>query len=175
MTPELKHACELVFQEHKSTSFPVTWNRDAFRGRLSTGLTEMAKDTLIRKQIILYPNPNKRINTILNPAIASADSYEEAESVILSKLPLLSATRISPPRSLVPETMTPVMSRPARAVTHHRLVTVTGETKAMATEMRWYMKPVFYYVIWPVLAAAFGGLIAYLMGMLYTELAFNLK
>lgn len=175
MTPELKHACELVFQEHKATSFPITWNRDAFRGRLSTGLTEMAKDTLIRKHIILYPNPNKRINTVLNPAIASADSYEEAEGVILSGLPMISASRVTQ-RSLVPETMTPVMSRPARAVTHHRLVTVSGETKTVSTdEIRWYMKPVFYYVVWPVLAAAFGGLLAYLMGMLYTELAFNLK
>ena len=37
MTPELKIACEVVFQEHKTSSYPVTWNRDAFRGRLSTG------------------------------------------------------------------------------------------------------------------------------------------
>ena len=65
MTPELKTACEVVFQEHKTSAYPVTWNRDAFRGRLSTGLTEMAKDTLLRKNIIYYPNPTKKINTIL--------------------------------------------------------------------------------------------------------------
>ena len=88
MTPELKVACELVFQEHKSSSYPVTWNRDAFRGRISTGLTEMAKDTLLRKNIICYPNPGKKILTVLNPAVQTASNYEEAEDMVLNKIPV---------------------------------------------------------------------------------------
>ena len=171
MTPELKIACEVVFQEHKTSSYPVTWNRDAFRGRLSTGLTEMAKDTLLRKNIIYYPNPTKKINTILNPTVSGADSFEEAENMILNKIPALSASRVDDRGTLVSDRVTTFISRPVA----HRLVTLTGETETIPAEIKWYMKPVFFYVVWPVLAAVLGGLIAYLMGTIYTELVFDLK
>ena len=171
MTPELKTACEVVFQEHKASSYPVTWNRDAFRGRLSTGLTEMAKDTLIRKNIIYYPNPAKKINTVLNPAAFTADSFEEAENMVLNKVPALSASHVDNRGSLVANKIPAFVSRPVA----HRLVTLSGETEIIPAEIKWYMKPVFYYFVWPVLAAVVGGLIAYLMGTIYTELVFDLK
>ncbi|MEP7372848.1 MAG: hypothetical protein ABI675_05620 [Chitinophagaceae bacterium] len=173
MTPELKIACEVVFQEHKTSSYPVTWNRDAFRGRLSTGLTEMAKDTLLRKNIIYYPNPTKKINTVLNPTISGAESFEEAENMILNKIPALSASRVGNQGTLVakPKPVASFISRPVA----HRLVTLSGETETVTEEIKWYMKPVFFYIVWPLLAAVLGGLIAFLMGTIYTELVFDLK
>ena len=171
MTPELKIACEVVFQEHKTSSYPVTWNRDAFRGRLSTGLTEMAKDTLLRKNIIYYPNPAKKINTILNPTISGADSFEEAENMILDKIPGLSASRIDDRGTFVANHAATFANRPVA----HRLVTLTGKTETISTEIKWYQKPVFFYIVWPALAAVLGALIAFLMGTIYTELVFDLK
>lgn len=171
MTPELKTACEVVFQEHKASAYPVTWNRDAFRGRLSTGLTEMAKDTLIRKNIIYYPNPAKKINTVLNPAAFNADSFEEAENMVLNNVPALSASHVDDRGTLIAKKIPAFVNRPVA----HRLVTLTGETEIVPAEIKWYMKPVFFYFVWPVLAAVLGGLIAYLMGTIYTELVFDLK
>src|SRR6478736_4248613 len=89
MTPELKTACELVFQEHKLSPQPIKWHRDAFRGRISIGLCEMAKETLVRKNIILWPDRSKKIFTKLNPDVATAHSFEEAEKMIETKKPAL--------------------------------------------------------------------------------------
>lgn len=89
MTPELKTACELVFQEHKLSAQPIKWSRDAFRGRISIGLSEMAKETLVKKNIILWPDKSKKIFTKLNPEVATARSFEEAEKMIETKKPVL--------------------------------------------------------------------------------------
>lgn len=172
MTPELKIACEVVFQEHKSSSYPVTWNRDIFRGRISTGLSEMAKDTLVRKNIIKYPNPAKKILTVLNPAVSAATSYEEAEDMILNKVPSLAASRVDNHPTYVANHVSTFTRQPVT----QRLVTITGTaTETITHEVKWYMKPLFVYVIWPVCAAIVGGFIAYLMGTAYTELVFDLK
>ena len=104
MTPELKTACELIFQEHKTSAYPVTWNRDAFRGRISTGICEMAKDTLLRKNIIYYPNPAKKVITVINPAVSAADTFEEAESFVLNKIPVLSPVMVNEIRHQAPIT-----------------------------------------------------------------------
>src|SRR6476660_4639037 len=89
MTPELKTACELVFQEHKLSAQPIKWSSDAFRGRISFGLSEMAKETLVKKNIILWPDRSKKIFTKLNPDVATAHSFEEAEKMIETKKPAL--------------------------------------------------------------------------------------
>src|SRR6476646_4369438 len=89
MTPELKTACELVFQEHKLSAQPIKWTRDIFRGRISIGLSEMAKETLVKKNIILWPDKSKKIFTKLNPDVATARSFEEAEKMIETKKPVL--------------------------------------------------------------------------------------
>jgi len=170
MTPELKTACEVVFQEHKASAYPVTWNRDAFRGRLSTGLTEMAKDTLLRKNIIYYPNPAKKINTILNPDVFTAESYEEAANMVLNKVSVLAGSSMDHQGTVLAKVSTPI-SRPVT----HRVVTLSGETGTIPAEIKWYMKPVFFYIVWPVLAAVTGGAIAYFMGNIYTDLVFDLK
>lgn len=178
MTPELKTACQVVFQEHKTSQYPVTWNRDAFRGRISTGLSEMAKETLIKKNIIQFPNPSKKIITVLNPAAATATTYEEAEDMVLNKVPAMAAA------VAVNEQPAYVANRRSvfvtRTVTHHPVVTLAanGKTETILSalhETKWYMRPVFIYGVWPVCAAVVGGLIAYLMGSAYTELVFDLK
>src|SRR6185369_13502866 len=89
MTPELKTACELVFQEHKLSAQPIKWSRDAFRGRISIGLSEMAKETLVKKNIIVWPDKSKKIFTKLNPDVAMARSFEEAEKMIETRKPML--------------------------------------------------------------------------------------
>ena len=89
MTPELKTACELVFQEHKLSAQPIKWSSDAFRGRISFGLSEMAKETLVKKNIILWPDKSKKIFTKLNPDVVTASSFEEAEKMIETKKPVL--------------------------------------------------------------------------------------
>ncbi|HEY0432664.1 MAG TPA: hypothetical protein VGC95_02255 [Chitinophagaceae bacterium] len=85
MTPELRTACELVFQEHKATLKPISWKKEAFRGRISIGLSEMAKETLVSKQIIISPPKTKKLITHLNPAVAGASSFEEAAALLSGK------------------------------------------------------------------------------------------
>src|SRR4051812_31056823 len=89
MTPELKKACELVFQEHKIATGPISWTKDSFRGRLSFGMAALAKETLERRNIICPRNPAKKSFTILNPMATSASSFEEAEEMIQNKRPVI--------------------------------------------------------------------------------------
>src|SRR5262245_17036172 len=100
MTPELKTACEVVFQEHKLSS-QIRWNKDTFRGRISIGLSEMAKETLVQKHIIFLPNKSKKLITLLNPAIAGAASFEEAKTMIENNPDLSSIKTIDQPAPVV--------------------------------------------------------------------------
>ena len=172
MTPELKTACELVFQEHKSSSYPVTWNRDAFRGRISTGLCEMAKDTLLRKNIIFYPNPAKKILTRLNPGVTAADTFEEAEYFILNKIAALSPVQSDDNRNqaLVANHVSSFVRRPVA----HRLVAFAGKTETIEV-IKWYMAPIFVYVVWPVISAVLFWFIAHFIGSAYIAIFFDLK
>lgn len=178
MTPELKVALDVVLQEHKNVNHSVTWNRDAFRGRLSTGLTEMAKDTLLRKKIILYPNPAKKILTVLNPLAVGASSFEEAESMVNSTVSVLYPAPAMQEKARVTAVadnhVTTYVSKPVIA---QRVITMAEKTEVAAavTEIKWYLKPAFYYVIWPLCAAAAGVVIAHYMGSFYTDIFFDLK
>ncbi|MGZ8559565.1 MAG: hypothetical protein ACXWWC_14570 [Chitinophagaceae bacterium] len=183
MTPELKTACELVFQEHKSSAYPVTWNRDAFRGRISTGLCEMAKDTLLRKNIIFYPNPAKKIITRLNPAVIAADTFEEADYFILNKIPALAAVKEEDSRNHAPVSkhvsrhvandVSDVSPFVKRSVTHH-LVTITGKTETIEV-IKWYTSPLFIYLVWPVCSAVIFWFLSYFIATAYTAIFFDLK
>src|SRR5262245_23401508 len=88
MTPELKKACEAVFQEHRANINGIDWKKDVFRGRISTGLSEKAKETLLSKNIIYYPNPVKKAITLLNPEVSAASTCDEAEKVLLHEIVL---------------------------------------------------------------------------------------
>ncbi|MBL7744617.1 MAG: hypothetical protein JNN00_14195 [Chitinophagaceae bacterium] len=166
MTPELKKACEVIFQEHK-TSSQIKWDREAFRGRISIGLSEMAKQTLVKRNIILLPDKSKKIVTLLNPAVASAGTFEEADEMIVNKVAaLVTVTKDEYPVHTTAQTSgfdIPLAEFTDRLLLADRSITITSAKK-------WYMKPVFCYVIWPLCAMAAGALIAYLLGLAYIEL-----
>ena|ERR1700741_4396582 len=158
MTPELRTACEVVFQEHKSSDRPITWHKDAFRGRVSLGLSELAKETLVRRNIIYFPNQAKRTITQLNPVVASAETFEEAIEMVQCKVPsLVSNVRETADVNFVSDFIhhpTPSSSR---------LIRITAKPAQVISREKWYLKPLFYYIVWPVCAAGLGLLIAYLM------------
>lgn len=172
MTPELKTACELVFQEHKTSGYPINWNKNSFNGRISFGLSTLAKETLVNKNIIYTPNPGKKIITSLNPVVASATSFEEAEELIQNK--------VTPAITIVKEypgyTTNDTYDFNSSTVKYtQQLLKIAGKAKVITTEIKWYMRPVFYYLAWPVCAAAVGALIAWLIGLAYMEFIFNGK
>ncbi len=185
MTPELKTACELVFQEHKLSAQPIKWSSDAFRGRISFGLSEMAKETLVKKNIILWPDKSKKIFTKLNPDVATAHSFEEAEKMIETKKPVLATmpaiegnlnvadvvAELDTPQPsttfTIPTTPTPP---PKRSYSLMKIVPLIETTEATAVEAKWWMKPLYLYVVWPVCGAVVGILISMLMNLAYHEL-----
>jgi hypothetical protein len=193
MTPELKTACELVFQEHKLSAQPIKWSRDAFRGRISIGLSEMAKETLVKKNIIVWPDKSKKIFTKLNPDVATARSFEEAEKMIETKTPALAVTPVinggfnvadlaadldtfQTQTTLTASTVlnTPVTPTPPpkRSYSMMKIVprTETTEAETATAEIKWWMKPVYLYVVWPVCGAVVGVLISMLMNLIYHAL-----
>jgi len=167
MTPELKSACELVFQEHKLSAQPIKWDREAFRGKISIGLSEMAKETLVQKNIILLPGKPKKIFTQLNPDVATAGSFEEAEKIIETKVPGSVTTANYDAEAYITNhvfgfSATPVQRKSQK--TEKRISTVA------AGDGKWYMKPFYLYVAWPICGAAAGLLISLLMDFVYTAL-----
>jgi hypothetical protein len=195
MTPELKTACELVFQEHKLSSHPIKWSRDAFRGRISIGLSEMAKETLVKKNIILWPDKSKKIFTKLNPEVATARSFEEAEKMIETKKPVLAtmpaieggfnvadlvadldtfqpqitlkATPVTPATLTTSTAPTPQPKRSYSLMKVVPLAETSETTDTAAAEINWWMKPLYLYVVWPVCGAVVGVLISMLMNFAY--------
>lgn len=189
MTPELKIACEVVFQEHKAATTPVAWNRDVFRGRLSTGMSEKAKETLVEKKVIRFPNPAKKNFTVLNPLAAAASSYREAEVMVMNPAPAMAGFEYEEKQKDSPVfnrasttayqsngTTNSVTAYLARTVNAPRLVTITGKAEAIQQHLsKWYQKPLLVYIVWPLLAAVAGGAIAFLIGEAYMGLMFDLK
>src|SRR6476620_4887101 len=158
MTPELKTACELVFQEHKLSAQPIKWTRDIFRGRISIGLSEMAKETLVKKNIILWPDKSKKIFTKLNPDVASAHSFEEAEKMVETKKPLLATMPVIEGNfnvaDLVKELETPLAQTaeqfvpPPSKTRTYSLMTIVPPPETTETpvdEINWWMKPIYLY------------------------------
>jgi hypothetical protein len=159
MTPELRTACEVVFQEHKTSHDPINWKKDAFRGRISLGLSEMAKETLVSEKVIYFPNRAKKIVTVLNPAVAKAASFEEAAAMVKSGN--FSPVQLSVDAQPLVVTKRVIKETPKHFDKPMRVVTDRGTTTA---GIRWYMKPVFYYVVWPLCAAIVCVAISYLLG-----------
>jgi hypothetical protein len=155
MTPELKAACEVVFQEHKSSGDPITWNKDAFRGRLTFGLAAMAKQTLEGKNIICVPNPAKKTMTVLNPAVNAAATFEEAQNMIQNKVPLLAGEMIDDQPAYITH---PVSNFVSISADYTELISTKDKTK-------WYLKALFYYFVWPVCAAMAGAAIAWALSI----------
>jgi hypothetical protein len=163
MTPELKTACELVFQEHKLSTDPIKWDKDAFRGRISIGLSEMAKETLVKKNIILSPTKSKKLFTQLNPDVATAGNFEEAEKLIETKVPNFVSTPTYDAETYITNHVFGFSATPTH-VYHERPVA------AKVSKIKWYLKPFYLYVAWPICGAAGGLLISRLMDLAYTAL-----
>ncbi|HEY7160021.1 MAG TPA: hypothetical protein VH815_02125 [Acidobacteriota bacterium] len=192
MTPELKTACELVFQEHKLSAQPIKWSRDVFRGRITIGLSELAKETLVKKNIILWPDKSKKIFTTLNPDVATARSFEEAEKMIETKKPALTAmaviegdfnvadlaAEIDIPKTAVASSISnptpiPPSSPSTRSYSMMKIVPASEPTETTLLQVsgeKWWMKPLYLYFIWPVCGAVVGVLISMLMNLAYHEL-----
>jgi hypothetical protein len=170
MTPELKAACELVFQEHKLTGNTIKWDKNSFHGKIPIALTEMARQTLVKKSIIIFPGKSKKTITKLNPVVAAASSFEEAEKIAANAIPE-AATLSNDPVDFalqdIPETVSPA------PVYTHRLMTVKTTPSPNFSKPKWYRQPVFYYFIWPVCIAAAGALITYLIDVAYTRFFSN--
>ena len=173
MTPELKTACEVIFQEHKGTSQPIKWNSYPFRGRISLGLSDLAKETLTKKNIIIFPKKSKKIITLLNPAVASASSFEEAEDIINNKRQVVKVeSSPNEPLYASQQVLNGSISQPKG---EFHPVSIAGKPEAPSSQLKWYMRPLFYYFIWPLCAAIAGAVISYLLDFAYTELFLDWK
>jgi len=167
MTPELKVACEAVFQEHRASIRGIDWKKDIFRGRISTGLSEKAKETLLMKNIIYYPNPVKKAITLLNPRVTAASSCDEAEKVLLNKVvltPVISEPVAEPAIIAVKTKRTPADNKP---IPQRFVISSAAENVAYVEKEKWYLKPVLVYFVWPLCAAVTGGALAYLISTIY--------
>jgi hypothetical protein len=154
----------------------------------------MAKETLVKKNIIVWPDKSKKIFTKLNPDVATARSFEEAEKMIETKAPALaitpvidggfnvadlaadlngfqSATTLTA-SSVLATPVTPVT--PAPTPTHSysmmKIVPLTETTETAAAEIKWWMKPAYLYFVWPVCGAVAGIFISMLMNLVYHAL-----
>jgi hypothetical protein len=168
MTPELKTSCEVVFQEHKTSATPIAWNKDAFRGRMSIGLCEMAKETLVQKKVIYFPKPPKKTITILNPVVARAATFEEAVAMIENKISLPVEVKEETAYAGIPVSENKNYTRPGTGV----LVKNNGKPQTVVTEEKWHLRPFFFYVVWPVSAAIVSVLIAHFMSV-WVEMAYR--
>jgi len=171
MTPELKTACEVVFQEHKLSGQPVKWDRDAFRGRISIGLCEMAKETLVKKHIIILPKKSRKVVTQLNPQVAAAGSFEEAEKMIDGKTE--SPVNVTV-HEIVPKVVNGVNHTAARNGSSRALAPVSLPATHVIRP-KWWLKPLFLYFVWPLCGAAAGVALSFLMNIVYKVLFFHPK
>jgi len=168
MTPELRSACELVFLEHKISSRSINWGKNVFHGRLSLGMSEMAKLTLIDKKIIYLPNPEKKKHTLLNPIVATAANFEEAEELIQKGVPELVAN-IPVDR---PTYINHTSSRTNRQ-NNYMLLKISGDPAPAIAETKWHMGPLFRYFVLLVGALIAGVLITWLISFVSSELFFR--
>jgi|SRR5688572_17350279 len=164
MTPELKAACELVFQEHKASGKPFNWNKDSFRGRLSFGLAAMAKQTLEKRNIICTLNPAKKTITTLNPLAVTAANFEEATEMVQNKIPVLVTNKVDDE----PAYITHRVSGFAHNSTNDtgRLVKIRVKSTTPPVEIKRWIRPLFSYIIWLICALVGGALITYLLSLL---------
>ena len=176
MTPELQIACEAIFQEHKVKNNSISWNKDAFRGRISTGVLDLAKETLLNKNIIYYPNPGKKILTKLNPEIMAAHSFAEAEILVLNRKPLLTSPGIHDISSTVVSEKGDLILDNKPRPSHTMNLPPDGDNNYISdNETKWSRNSLFTYLVWPLCAAVFFWFVAWFISTFYTALFFDLK
>ena|SRR5438067_6810170 len=173
MTPELRSACELVFQHHKLSGHRIKWDKNVFRGQISIGLSAMAKETLVKKNIILLPPKSKKVFTELNPAVAAADSFEEAAKMIETKIPEVNAPAYDAETYITNHVFGFAAKPPAR--NSQNRPEVKHALRMNDGQINWWMRPAYLYLVWPACGLAAGVLISLLMDFVYTELFLNSK
>ncbi len=170
MTPELTRACELIFQEHKQALQAIAWNKDPFRGRISMGLCEKAKDTLLRSHVIIVPNKSKKLQTILNPSVVGAERFQDAIELARNKvsvvIPAPAVMEYEPVRVAAMTSTNPGKVGQYIAVSY--VNEKNGSRNSIAVP--WYQRSVYYYVVWPTLGLLAGALIARALGYLAEQL-----
>lgn len=164
MTPELRKACELVFQEHKASAKPINWNKDPFLGRLSFGQAVMARETLEKRNIICPFNPTKKTVTVLNPAAATAAGFEEAGRMIDRNIQVLVSNSADDEPAYITHHVTGFTNTIAANTDKLQKIRISSKTTPTITKE--WKNSLFVYIIWVVCAAAAGGLITYLLGLL---------
>jgi hypothetical protein len=165
MTPELKKACEVVFQEHKASAEPISWNKDSFRGRLPFGLSALAKQTLEKKNIIQTTGPVKKSMTMLNPLVVTAASFEEADEWAQAKTPqLVAETTVDPLETTIFANEDLFANTNVKDIV--KLLKVRGTPLPTPARESWWTRPILSYFIWLASAAISGALITFLLGLL---------
>jgi hypothetical protein len=170
MTPELRTACEVIFQEHKI--HPIKWKRDSFRGKISIGLSDMARDILVKKNIILLPNKSKKAFTQLNPDAAAADNFEEAEKMVGTKRPGSVNGSDYDAKTYIAEH---VVGSPFKLTSPSQNGSSIAFTSEPRISQKWWLRPIFSYFVWPVCGALLGLLLAWLLDVIYTALFLRTK
>ena len=133
----------------------------------------MAKETLVKKNIIILPNKSKKIITLLNPAVAAAANFEEAEEMIENKCQVLVTSMPDDQPAYIAHQVSGLdIPPPAYS---HRLLSIASESQTRIAGIKWYMKPLFYYVVWPFCAVVAGAAISFLIGFAYTKLFLDWK
>ena len=164
MTPELKNACELVFQEHKTATEPISWTKDSFRGRLSFGMAALAKETLEKRNIICPRTPSKKTFTILNPVANTAASFEEAEEMIQNKRSVIVLNKEQGERKYTTHRISTIKESTTQT---QNILSENGSTAVIKSYQKsMWMKPLLYYFVLTICAAIVGGLITYFLGQL---------
>ncbi|HVG40728.1 MAG TPA: hypothetical protein VM888_03875, partial [Chitinophagaceae bacterium] len=149
--------------EHKKSREAINWNKDSFHGRLSFGMSALAKQTLEKKNIIRTLSPAKKTTTILNPAAAAADSFEEAEEIIRNKVPEPAIDTVDPQ----PEYITYHVPGIANSSNNEsNRLKLTGRSLLAWPGIKTSMKLLFYYIILAIGAVVAGALITFLLGLL---------
>ncbi len=170
MTPELQAACEAIFQEHKS--HPFSWNKDVFHGRISTGMLDLAKEVLIEKNIIYYQQPGKKLVTVLNPELAKVSSFLEALALVSGK-PFVAPVKEKPLPPVI--NINQHRKEPPAPVVRVKEPAIVPKPAGETTSVKWYLRPVFIYFIWPLFGAAVFFLLAYLISEGYDQIFFKRK
>jgi hypothetical protein len=162
MTPELKQACELIFQEHKTSRLPIDWNKNVFQGRIAFHLSALAKQTLEKRNIIWTVNGRKKSTTILNPDASLAASFEEAEELILNKYAVVIAEE---EKNKFEYILHQVAGEPIAISDTDKKAKTLNKPGIAKSKIRRSGNS-FYYFILLLAAAIAGAILTYLIGLL---------
>jgi len=135
---------------------------------IGNGKTDIGK-----KEYHSFTQQVKKIITLLNPAVVAAASFEEAEEIIGNKTPVLATSGQDDHTTYIADPVPDFIS--TGSTYSHLLLQSNGNAELAIAGIKWYLKPLFYYVVWPLCAAVAGALIAFLIDLTYTELFLNMK